>query len=78
MPILGRVIDILGAAGKDTAVDMAALLKREALDVIGGPLPLYQTAILGVAKQGQLCHVAATLSAKGVSALLHRPGGLWV
>ena len=39
MPILGRVIDILQEAGKDTAVDMAVLLKREALDVIGGSLP---------------------------------------
>ena len=43
VPILGRVVDILHAAGRDTPVDMAALLKRESLDVIGEPLPTFHT-----------------------------------
>ena len=46
MAILGRVIDILQAAGRDSAIDMAALLKREALDVIGGSPPLHPRAIM--------------------------------
>lgn len=33
--VVGRLLSILQATGKGTALDMAALLKREALDVIG-------------------------------------------
>ena len=39
LDVVGRLGAILEARGQGSAVDMASLLKREALDVIGGAAP---------------------------------------
>ena len=77
--ILGRVTDILQATGRDTTLDMAALLKREALDAIGGPLPLHHLGIMIVGNYGLVMLLIRNLGADwGRLRCSRRPGGLWV
>ena len=76
VPILGRVMDSLQATGKDTPVNMAALLKREAMDVIG------EACLLVIQQEWVMWGAFRTVQVNALKRRLIccscRPGGLWV